>query len=133
MRGVHIKGSPWTVYVSPTATHPPTSVMWGGGLTFARVLDTSIITIQARDRFDNNRTLTTDFLQLIFTGPPRRYVKYSIEAHNNGYYTVSYVPQGSGDFVVQVFMNAVQIKGAIFAHMFQAESNCAINLSVVLF
>ena len=111
--GTHINGSPWTVFSSPAATYPPNSVMWGGGLTYAMVVATSYITIQARDVYHNNRTMNSDFIQIIFTGPSGALVKYGVDASSqNGYYTVDYTPQNSGNFSVAVLMNKQHIKGA---------------------
>ena len=78
--GTHIKGSPWTIFSSPASTYSPNSVMWGGGLTHAMVVATSYITRQARDVYHNNRTMNSDFIQLIFTGPSGALVKYGVDA-----------------------------------------------------
>jgi hypothetical protein len=114
----HISGSPWVIYAAPAATHSPTSVMWGGGLTYAMAASASQITIQARDRFNNNRTMSTDFVQLIFNGSGTAlngYVSYGVDASSNdGYYSVQYTPQQSGPYTVTVMLNGVEIIGSRF-------------------
>jgi hypothetical protein len=115
LNGVYIINSPWTVYCSPTATYSPLSAMWGRGVTYAMSGQYSDIIVQARDRFNNNRTINTDYVQVIFTGPPGSVVTYTVDSSSNdGFYQIKYQPQASGQFVVQILLNRVQILNSPF-------------------
>jgi hypothetical protein len=130
--GNHISGSPWTVYVSPAKTYSPLSIMWGPGLSDAVVASTTYITIRARDVYNNNRSMCSDYVQLFFTGPPGAYVKYGVDAtRNDGLYYVDFTPQNAGSYVVRVKLNNVDISGSPFNLVIRPAVSSGVNSIVV--
>lgn len=69
--GIQIEGSPFSVIISPAATHPQSCIATGEGLQRFAAGKTATVFIQARDQFGNQRDQGGDKFSVSINGPSK--------------------------------------------------------------
>lgn len=109
-----INGSPFKLTVLPAATNAEQCVASGGGLTGMIAGDKSggKFTIQARDRYANQRTSGGDVFNALLSGRTNGLVTAGTRTDNNdGTYAVSYILTIIGTYDLRILFDRLRVGG----------------------
>eukprot|EP00698_Gefionella_okellyi_P016092 TRINITY_DN457_c0_g1_i1.p1 TRINITY_DN457_c0_g1~~TRINITY_DN457_c0_g1_i1.p1 ORF type:complete len:4209 (-),score=1181.95 TRINITY_DN457_c0_g1_i1:57-12683(-) len=107
-----VAGSPFAVVVKPAATSAEHSDCTGDGLHVSFAGMTTLVYVQARDRFGNERRVGSDAVRVEVRGPKE--IDAVVVDNSDGTYTASYVTQTAGDYQLSVFVGDKHARGSPF-------------------
>lgn len=118
---VHVKngpatlmGSPWRVNIEPNVVHPPSCIASGEGLSNSVAGDLARFIIKTKDQYGNDATGGGVVFTAVLTGPGETVVTGEVIDNLDGTYSATWVAKISGDYILKVASNGVEITGSAF-------------------
>jgi len=100
-----VDGSPFPILITNAPISPSATFAYGTGLRYAVAGYRSHFTIQGADDFGNNMTTGGAEFNILYVGPgDNNKQACDVTDHGNGQYTVSYVTNVAGDFMISATM-----------------------------
>eukprot|EP00301_Raphidiophrys_heterophryoidea_P019950 c475_g1_i1.p1 GENE.c475_g1_i1~~c475_g1_i1.p1 ORF type:complete len:1386 (+),score=319.13 c475_g1_i1:290-4159(+) len=100
INGKNLERSPFEVIVKPAPLSAATTFAYGTGLRYSVAGYRGYFTVQAADEFGNNMTVGGTKFNILFAGPGNYKQVCDITDHGNGKYSVSYISNIAGDFLI---------------------------------
>eukprot|EP00003_Mantamonas_plastica_P027968 TRINITY_DN615_c0_g1_i2.p1 TRINITY_DN615_c0_g1~~TRINITY_DN615_c0_g1_i2.p1 ORF type:complete len:5058 (+),score=1379.07 TRINITY_DN615_c0_g1_i2:1102-15174(+) len=115
--GAQIRGSPYTMTVHPTTTNLNETVTYGVGLTDAVAGKFGEFVIQARDRFQNNRTSTVETFSVVLSNAQTGSIVGSAQPHPSlpGAYLGRYNATIAQTYTLTVTLSGSQVPSSPFS------------------
>eukprot|EP00003_Mantamonas_plastica_P016296 TRINITY_DN271_c0_g1_i10.p1 TRINITY_DN271_c0_g1~~TRINITY_DN271_c0_g1_i10.p1 ORF type:complete len:6036 (+),score=1765.20 TRINITY_DN271_c0_g1_i10:697-18804(+) len=116
-QGAHVMNSPYSLVIDPTITHGTNSLAYGNGISTTTAGKATTFTVQARDAFSNNRSVTTDTVTVVYTHKTLAVASPAVTITGNGVsgtYSVATNITVSGQWNLDVKVNGQHVFGSPF-------------------
>lgn len=113
VRGSNISGSPFSLFVSPSAPMPSRSRLWGEGLQGSRAGVPGTLALAVFDTYDNPILKGGDEVKAHLIGPDD--LACAVEDLGNGTYAISYTAVKIGMYRLNIVLNDEEVQGSPYA------------------